>query len=143
PNEFWKCYRKKSRNSHEQPSCRLVLLSSTSKQAAISVPVDGTAACWSWQWPCRRPVPPSRAEQTGRKQAPREVDYYRPVVDTLWAHFGEDRLLFGSNWAVSERRVPFATVVGTVRDFFTVKGEGAATKFFLGNLQTAYAWWKR
>src|SRR5262249_47502406 len=37
-------------------------------------------------------------EQTDRKPAPREVEYYRPVLDTLWNLFGEDRLIFGSNW---------------------------------------------
>jgi L-fuconolactonase len=82
-------------------------------------------------------------EQTGRKKAPREVDYYRPVLDTLWSLFGEDRLLFGSNWPVSERAAPFATVVGIVRDYFSGKGERVMTKFFLGNSQTAYAWRKR
>src|SRR4051812_8220725 len=29
-------------------------------------------------------------EQTGRKEAPRDVDHYRPVLDLLWAAFGED-----------------------------------------------------
>lgn len=82
-------------------------------------------------------------EQTGHKKAPREVDYYRPVLDTLWTLFGEDRLLFGSNWPVSERAAPLATVVGIVRAYFTAKGERAASKFFRGNSQTAYAWRKR
>lgn len=82
-------------------------------------------------------------EQTGQKQAPRAVDYYRPVLDTLWNLFGEDRLVFGSNWPVADRGAPFATVVGIVRDYFTAKGEHAAGKFFLGNSQTAYAWRKR
>jgi L-fuconolactonase len=82
-------------------------------------------------------------EQTGNKQAPRDVDYYRPVLDTLWKNFGADRLIFGSNWPVSENGAPFATVVGIVQDYFTAKGERAAAKFFLGNSQTAYAWRKR
>jgi L-fuconolactonase len=82
-------------------------------------------------------------EQTGRKKAPREVDHYRPVLDALWALFGEDRLVFGSNWPVSEAAAPFATVVGIVRDYFGAKGERAASKFFLGNSQAAYAWRKR
>jgi len=82
-------------------------------------------------------------EQTGRDRAPREVDYYRPVLDTLWTLFGEDRLVFGSNWPVSERGAPFATVLGIVRDYFNAKGERAAAKFFLGNSQIAYAWRKR
>lgn len=79
-------------------------------------------------------------EQTGHKQAPRDVQYYRPVIDTLWEQFGEDRLLFGSNWPVSNGGAPYETLVGIVQDYFTAKGDRAAAKFFLGNSQTAYGW---
>jgi L-fuconolactonase len=79
-------------------------------------------------------------EQTGHKPAPRDLQYYRPVVDTLWELFGEDRLLFGSNWPVSNGGAPYQTVVGIVQDYFVAKGERAAAKFFLGNSQTAYGW---
>jgi predicted TIM-barrel fold metal-dependent hydrolase len=82
-------------------------------------------------------------EQTGRKEAPRETDYYRPVLDALWKEFGEDRLVFGSNWPVSDRAAPLAAVVGIVRDYFAAKGEKAATKFFSGNSTAAYKWPKR
>ena len=79
-------------------------------------------------------------EQTGQKQAPRDMNYYRPVLDSLWTLFGEDRLIFGSNWPVSTGGAPYETVVGIVQDYFTSKGERAAAKFFLGNSQAAYAW---
>ena len=82
-------------------------------------------------------------EQTSQKPAPREVDYYRPVLDTLWTLFGEERLIFGSNWPVSDGKAPLATVVGIVHDYFNAKGEAAAAKFFYGNSQTAYRWQKR
>jgi predicted TIM-barrel fold metal-dependent hydrolase len=82
-------------------------------------------------------------EQTGQKPAPRDVDYYRPVLDTLWTLIGEDRLIFGSNWPISNGGAPFETVVGIVRGYFTAKGDRAAARFFLGNSQTAYAWLKR
>ena len=71
------------------------------------------------------------------------MEYYRPVLDTLWELFGEDRLVYGSNWPVSEHGASFATVVGIVRDYFTAKGERAAARHFLGNSQAAYAWRKR
>jgi predicted TIM-barrel fold metal-dependent hydrolase len=79
-------------------------------------------------------------EHSAQKPAPRDGDYYRPVLDALWNDFGEDRLLFGSNWPVSEGGAPFATVVGIVNDYFTAKGERAAGKFFLANSQTVYGW---
>jgi predicted TIM-barrel fold metal-dependent hydrolase len=82
-------------------------------------------------------------ENTGQKSAPTKLDYYRPVLDTLWKLFGEDRLLFGSNWPVSDRAAPLATVVGIVRDYFMDKGDKAASKFFLTNSQAAYGWKNR
>jgi predicted TIM-barrel fold metal-dependent hydrolase len=82
-------------------------------------------------------------EQTGTKPPPRDVKYYQPVLDSLWTLFGEDRLIFGSNWPVSNRGAPYETVVGIVRDYFTARGERAAARFFLGNSQTAYEWRKR
>lgn len=80
-------------------------------------------------------------EQTAMK-APRDVAYYRPVLDTLWDAFGEDRLLYGSNWPVSERGARYETVVGIVHDYFAAKGDRAAGKFFLRNSQAAYSWRK-
>ena len=55
-------------------------------------------------------------EQTGQKPAPRDMAYYRPVLDTLWTLFGEDRLIFGSNWPISNGGAPYETVLGLVSD---------------------------
>jgi predicted TIM-barrel fold metal-dependent hydrolase len=77
-------------------------------------------------------------EQTGKKPPPREVDYYRPVLDTLWNCFGEDRLVYGSNWPMRHDIVPLANVIGIVRDYFIAKGERVAEKFFHDNSQAAY-----
>lgn len=70
----------------------------------------------------------------------RSVDHYRPVLDVLWKLFGEDRLLFGSNWPVSNRGEQFGAVLGFGREYFMEKGDGAAKKFFHGNSQVAYRW---
>ncbi|MFO0929640.1 MAG: amidohydrolase family protein [Gemmataceae bacterium] len=77
-------------------------------------------------------------EQTARTPPPRDVDYYRPVLDALWADFGADRLLFGSNWPVSATKAPLATVVDIVRVYFADKGERAAVRFFHDNAPVAY-----
>lgn len=82
-------------------------------------------------------------EQTAKKPAPREVEYYTPVIDNLWKLFGEDRLIYGSNWPVSNGGAPYESVVGIVTDYFTAKGEKPAAKFFNGNSQSAYGWRKR
>jgi predicted TIM-barrel fold metal-dependent hydrolase len=82
-------------------------------------------------------------EQTGQERAPRHTDYYRPVLDALWNLFGEDRLIFGSNWPVSARSAPLADLIGIVADYFTARGPRAAAKFFRENSQAAYAWRQR
>jgi L-fuconolactonase len=70
--------------------------------------------------------------------APAEVEYYRPTLDALWELFGEDRLLYGSNWPVSESAAPYATVHEIVRSYFQKKGNAVAEKFFLRNAVAAY-----
>jgi L-fuconolactonase len=79
-------------------------------------------------------------EGTGRKDgdAPADVGHYRPVLDALWELFGEDRLIYGSNWPVSERFAKYATVHGIVQTYFAERGRRAEEKFFLGNALAAY-----
>ncbi|MFO0978986.1 MAG: amidohydrolase family protein [Planctomycetaceae bacterium] len=79
-------------------------------------------------------------EQTRTKPAPQDVAYYLPVLDRLWRAFGEDRLIFGSNWPVSDRGAPLETVVKIVREYFLTKGERAAAKFLAENAKAAYRW---
>lgn len=77
-------------------------------------------------------------ENTVARPAPREVDYYAPVLDSLWELFGQDRLLFGSNWPIWSRTNSFDGVVGVVRDYWAAKGHVAAGKFFRGNAIATY-----
>lgn len=77
-------------------------------------------------------------EQTAERPAPKSLDYYRPVLDAIWSIWGEDRLVFGTNWPVSDRGAPLADLVGIVREYFTAKGPRAAAKFFQANSRVAY-----
>lgn len=81
-------------------------------------------------------------EGTGKNDgsAPRDVEFYRPWLDVAWNAFGPDRLIYGSNWPVSERFAKLATVQGIVHDYFSAKGRAALEKFFAGNARTAYRW---
>lgn len=76
----------------------------------------------------------------GGKQAPEEPAFYVPVLDALWKTFGEDRLIYGSNWPVSERYGSYATVFAIVEKYFRGKGNAAAAKYFAGNAAAAYKW---
>lgn len=79
------------------------------------------------------------AEGTGREfKAPADLDFYRPVLDLLWNEFGEDRLIFGSNWPVSARFADYPAVLKIVQDYFMAKGLAAARKYFETNAQRVY-----
>ena len=65
---------------------------------------------------------------------------YRPALDVLWDLFGESRVIFGSNWPVSNRVAPYATLHKIVADYFGVKGQAVAEKYFWKNSLAAYGW---
>lgn len=75
--------------------------------------------------------------------APTDPEYYRPVIDPIWNAFGPDRLIYGSNWPVSDRGAPYGTVVGIVEAYFEDKGTDVSDKFFAGNSRAAYRWQER
>ncbi len=78
------------------------------------------------------------AEHTGQIPAPEDAAFYAPTIDVLWDAFGEDRLIYGSNWPVSERFAPYAVVQQIVNDYFSAKGDAAKAKFFWQNAKAAY-----
>lgn len=78
------------------------------------------------------------AEHTGQIPAPTDVAYYTPTIDVLWDAFGKDRLIYGSNWPVSERFAPYGVVQQIVNDYFSAKGDAVKAKFFWQNAKVAY-----
>jgi L-fuconolactonase len=81
-------------------------------------------------------------EGTGRRagDAPADVEFYRPWLDIVWDAFGEDRLIYGSNWPVSARFAPLTTVQALVHDYFSAKGERPLRKVFSENARRFYHW---
>ncbi len=77
------------------------------------------------------------------KPAPVETDFYRPVLESVWEMFGADRLIYGSNWPVSNRAAPYDVLLHIVREYFVDKGPEAAAKYFHRNAQAAYKWVQR
>jgi L-fuconolactonase len=72
--------------------------------------------------------------------APHDLDYYRPVLDELWASFGENRLIFGSNWPVCEPSGEYGQIVKLVSTYFREKGAAATEKVLSANAKAAYKW---
>jgi L-fuconolactonase len=68
---------------------------------------------------------------------------HRDRLDAIMGHFGEDRVVFGSDWpnAVGVSEVP--DTVALVREYFSQKGRAAAEKYFWKNSVAAYKWIRR
>jgi L-fuconolactonase len=76
-------------------------------------------------------------------RVPANLDFYRQTLDQLWGIFGEDRLLYGSDWPNSDLWAPFEVELNVVRQFFRGKGRAAEEKYFWKNSVAAYHWVKR
>ena len=42
-------------------------------------------------------------QRSNRMPAPKDVAYYAPIFEVVYEAFGEDRIIYGSNWPVTER----------------------------------------
>jgi predicted TIM-barrel fold metal-dependent hydrolase len=84
-------------------------------------------------------------EGTGKRNhdAPRNVDFYRPVLDALWMTWGDDKLVYGSNWPVCLRAASYKTVFSVVHDYVAKRPGDAQEKFFSRNSVNAYRWKSR
>jgi L-fuconolactonase len=76
-------------------------------------------------------------------QVPKELSVYRATIDEIVSTFGEDRVLYGSDWPNSDRWRPYPDVFGVVQEYFAGKGRAAAEKYFWKNSLQAYRWVKR
>ena len=76
-------------------------------------------------------------EGTGKEQsAPPDVEFYGPILNVLWDAFGDDRVIFGSNWPVSARFASYETVIRIVREY--VRAGPSAEKYFRLNAERVY-----
>lgn len=72
-----------------------------------------------------------------------ELSHYRDRLDQLWGTFGEDRLLFGSDWPNSDKWAPYPQILGVVKEYLAEKGQAPSEKVFWKNSMKAYKWVKR
>ncbi len=86
-----------------------------------------------------------QTEQSGKQwgTAPRDTAYYVPILDHCWECFGEERLVYGSNWPVCEKGGTYADQFKIVHEYFTAKGREASEKYFWENSRHAYRWAER
>ena len=74
---------------------------------------------------------------------PADLSFYRGTLDDIYETFGEDRVLFGSDWPNSDSWKPYGDVLRLVQEYFAGKSSAAAEKYFWRNSVKAYRWVKR
>lgn len=77
------------------------------------------------------------------KKAPKDLEFYRPTLDVVWDAFGQDRVIYGSNWPVCEFAADYKTVQGLSMEYVSQKGPEALKKFCAANASKAYGWISR
>lgn len=77
-------------------------------------------------------------QQAGTKPASTDPALYAPVLDLLWGCFGEDRLIYGSNWPVTLLRTDFAAHQELCLAYVRPKGKAALDKVFWKNACRVY-----
>jgi L-fuconolactonase len=68
---------------------------------------------------------------------------YKPTLDYLFDIFGENQVIFGSDWPNQIAADNLPAIVKIVQDYFRGKSRAAAEKYFWRNSVAAYKWVKR
>lgn len=82
-------------------------------------------------------VAAARIEETGGP------NFYRERLDALWDIFGEDHVLYASDWPNSDHHATYEETISIVRNYVEPKGRSVAEKFFWKNSVAAYHWQHR
>lgn len=67
----------------------------------------------------------------------------RERLDHLMAAFGEDRVMFGTDWPNSVGTATIPEALALMRDYFSSRPRREAEKYFWRNSQTIYRWARR
>lgn len=69
-----------------------------------------------------------------------DLPAYREKLDSLYTVFGEDRVVFGSDYPQSDSVATLPQVVGLAKSYFATKSSVARQKFFFENSRKIYKW---
>ena len=72
-------------------------------------------------------------QRSGQSPAPKEGAYYAPIFDTVFDAFGEDRVIYGSNWPVTARGGSYLEQLEIIYNHFAPKGGIVLRKLFAEN----------
>jgi len=78
-----------------------------------------------------------------KQKPPTDVDFYRPYIDVVWNAFGDDRVIYGSNWPVSDGAADYYTLEKIALTYASEKGNDALKNFCSLNAKRGYKWVER
>lgn len=70
--------------------------------------------------------------------APLDPKHYESVLEVLWEGFGQDRLVYGSNWPVTRKTGDYESYLNLVEQFISKKGQEAREAYYWKNAAAAY-----
>ena len=76
-------------------------------------------------------------------QVSTDLGAYRARLDRLIGVFGQDRILFGSDWPNSDGVAPVDKVFAIAKEYFRAQPRAIAEKYFWRNSVAAYKWIRR
>jgi predicted TIM-barrel fold metal-dependent hydrolase len=91
----------------------------------------------------RRPTIFAKGSEIVRRtsgQVNLDAGFYKAQLDQLWDLFGEDRILFGSDWPNSDTLSTFDEVFSVPKHFIETRSHSAQQKYFWKNSIAAYKW---
>jgi predicted TIM-barrel fold metal-dependent hydrolase len=77
------------------------------------------------------------------KKAPKDLAFYKPYIDVVWNAFGNERVIYGSDWPVCESAADYETMQRIVMEYAQGKGDLAVRQFCSLNAKRAYKWVER
>ena len=76
-------------------------------------------------------------------KVPEDPAFYKSAIEEIWNTFGEDRVIYGSDWPHSDLWAEYPVELKVVETWFNAKGKQASEKYFYRNSLAAYKWIKR
>jgi L-fuconolactonase len=67
-----------------------------------------------------------------------KAEDFRPYLEVVFEAFGEDRVIYGSDWPVCLLAAPYEKVYGLMEEYTTVFSSEARRKFFGDNAAKIY-----
>ncbi|MBL64155.1 MAG: hypothetical protein CMI30_12210 [Opitutae bacterium] len=77
-------------------------------------------------------------QRSGQSPAPKRLSYYEPIFKVVYDAFGEDRIIYGSNWPVTDRGGEYDEQFKVINEFFKPMGRSVLEKLYWKNASKFY-----